>query len=229
MLPPLLLLALAPSIHGYAHCMCGVNPTRIDPTTNFCTVPVEAGRNIPGMGLMSINSASVRVISVTRGSTALSTGATYTPGETLTVSFPRGSATSSQGLLDVASVSMGMFSSGDYGLCCGGKRVDMTSSTTKTFTVSATATGPITIQGAWSNGNAQGISIAPSFVLNQVGNQTTSVPTASLTPSVNVIQIGNYTTSAPTFTATQTGSHSFSSSHAISAAIVTLTLIALMQ
>lgn len=174
-----LLFALASSVRGYASYMCGVNPSQdIDPTTDFCTVPVQAGQNIPGMGLMSFDSASVRVISVSRGDTVLSSGATYTPGETLTVSFPLGSATLSQGLLDVVPImdvaSMGTFSAGELGLCCGGRRVALTSNTTTTFTVRANAAGSIVFLGAWSNGAGKGITIAPSFVLTQVGTSATS-------------------------------------------------------
>lgn len=135
--------------------------------SSYCSTPITVGTYIMGYSASSSSSYSV---SVKRGAVALSSGSSYIPGETLSISF------SSSPSEYVIQVSNAVFTSGTTG--CSNTRVI----TSGNVQMPSAGSGNVVLWAGWANGQST-VHISPNFILVEATSSKPSVAPTTRYPS----------------------------------------------
>lgn len=122
-----------------------------------CTKAVTPGATIASHGKIATTTSTAGILTITRGSTALTSGATYNAGESLSfsVTAPSGNY--------VFITTTGATFPGGY---CTGKNRLYADTTTLSGTITMPSTGTVQVWILWSNSGSAVITPSPYFVLN---------------------------------------------------------------
>lgn len=136
---------------------------------NDCTVGVTPGTTIKTHGQISTTTSTLGTLTITRGGTALTSGAAYVAGETLLFSV---TAPSSNYVLITAT---GATFTGGY---CTGKNRLYADTNSLTGTIIMPASGVVQVWILWSSSSSAAITPSPYFILNSAAtSKPTFVPT----------------------------------------------------
>ena len=162
---------------------------RAYPNSLNCGTPLTAGTRIMGYSAQQTSNA----VQVMRGSTALSSGSSFNPGETLTIQFNGG------GQYALEATGGATFSSGG---ACGGSRY--LNSAPAQLTMPSTSTGTVTIKAGYAGGRST-VYITQNFMLiggtGAPTKEPSKAPTAARTLVVYRIYLNLVGTLAATFNA----------------------------